>query len=190
MNNEPGMPMARSHDSKTQEPMSGERAGGNAHGEDARVEIALIALEDGSIVLPRAVIAETTTVLSYRREASTEIEGTRELQKWRAPDLTWQGQTIPVIDPMVLVDPARDAVNRSREGSRFVIVLGTLDPKRLPFYALIVRGTPHAVVLTRSRIEALDDYDATPWLWKVRAAGVVAHLLRLDTCEQRLLASM
>lgn len=151
-----------------------------------RVEVAIVALADGSIVLPRAAIVETTTVLSYRRDATSSAPDARN---WRAPDLVWAGRSIPVIDPMVLVDPAREPMTMRQRGERFVILLGTQAPDRLPYYALIVRGTPHPVSITRDRIEALDDFDATPWVWKVRAAGVEAHLLRLDTCEQRLLAS-
>lgn len=152
-----------------------------------RIEVAIVALADGSIVLPRAAIVETTTVLSYRREASSGMAAT---QNWQAPDLTWKGQRVPVIDPMVLVDPAREPVAASKPGARFVVLVGTEAPERLPHYALIVRGTPHPVSITRDRIDALDDFDATPWVWKVRAAGVEAHLLRLDTCEQRLLAAL
>ncbi|WP_019625100.1 hypothetical protein [Thioalkalivibrio sp. ALJT] len=149
---------------------------------DATLEAVIAQLEQGSILLPRSAFLEVATRpgVVVRHSMDPEVP-------WHAPSFVWQDVEVPVVNVDQLLDPARDRDQDRRRFSRLLVMQAVTEPERLPFYALEVRGTPHPVQITPQNIYALEDAEATPWSWRVKASGVTTHLLRLDTIEQSLL---
>ncbi|WP_018880874.1 hypothetical protein [Thioalkalivibrio sp. ALE30] len=146
------------------------------------VEAVIVQLDTGSILLPRSAFLEVTT-----RAGAVEQDAEHPEIPWLEPSLVWQDVQVPVINVNQLLDPGRDSGDDRRRFTRLLVMQAVMQPEHLPFYALEVRGTPHPVQITPQNIYALEDSDATPWSWRVKASGVTTHLLRLDTLEQRLL---
>ncbi|AKJ96146.1 MULTISPECIES: hypothetical protein [Thioalkalivibrio] len=146
------------------------------------VEAVIVQLDSGSILLPRSAFLEVTT-----RAGAVQQESEHPDVPWLQPSLVWQDVQVPVINVNQLLDPGRDSGEDRRRFTRLLVMQAVMQPDHLPFYALEVRGTPHPVQITAQNIYALEDVDATPWSWRVKASGVTTHLLRLDTLEQRLL---
>lgn len=151
-------------------------------GQTGAVEAVIVQLDTGSILLPRSAFLEVTT-----RAGVVEQDSEHPDIPWLEPSLVWQDVRVPVVNVNRLLDPERDSGADRRRFSRLLVMQAVMQPDHLPFYALEVRGTPHPVQITPQNIYALEDAEATPWSWRVKASGVTTHLMRLDTLEQRLL---
>lgn len=151
-------------------------------GQTGAVEAVIVQLDTGSILLPRSAFLEVTT-----RAGVVEQDSEHPDIPWLEPSLVWQDVRVPVVNVNRLLDPEHDSGADRRRFSRLLVMQAVVQPDRLPFYALEVRGAPHPVQITPQNIYALEDAEATPWSWRVKASGVTTHLMRLDTLEQRLL---
>ncbi|WP_018871787.1 hypothetical protein [Thioalkalivibrio sp. ALJ16] len=149
---------------------------------DTALEAVIVQLDQGSILLPRSAFLEVTT-----RAGAVEQDSEHPEVPWLEPSLIWQDVQVPVINVSQLLDPSRDSGQDRRRFRRLLVMQAVMKPEHLPFYALEVRGTPHPVQITPQNIYALEDAEATPWSWRVKASGVTTHLLRLDSIERRLL---
>lgn len=154
----------------------------NEETREPSVESVIVQLDTGSILLPRSAFLEVTT-----RAGALQTDHEQVDVPWLEPSLIWQDVQVPVVNVHRLLYPEHPTEDAQRRFTRLLVMQAITQPERLPFYALEVRGTPHPVRITPHNIYPVDDADALPWAWRVKASGVTSHLLRLDAIEGRLL---
>lgn len=140
----------------------------------------LIALDGDSLLLPNNAIAEVVS--------RDTVQAVDSGLPWWIGQLSWNGQTVPVVQLEVL--SGRPAPAPSRRGR--VVILHSLSEhyqdRRL---AVVTQGYPHLVTLTSSAVKPLPLREAEDAQWVLSRCQIasqiasIPNLMAIDTALAR-----
>lgn len=129
------------------------------------------------LLLPNVTVAEVVV----DNEIVAAPSGSPE---WRVGAVSWRGQMVPVI--------AFEGLNGQavpRAPSQIAILSGISAQRDLPFYGIVIQGTPRLAKVKIAQLEDLEGASTGPVEFlQVRYAGDLAVIPDLDALEAQLLA--
>ncbi|HEX6592813.1 MAG TPA: chemotaxis protein CheW [Moraxellaceae bacterium] len=138
----------------------------------------LLPMTGRQLLLPNVTVAEVVV----DNEVVAAPAGSPE---WRVGAVSWRGQMVPVI--------AFEGLNGQavpRESRQIAILNGISAQRDLPFYGIVIQGTPRLAKVKIAQLEDLDGASTGPVEFlQVRYAGDLAVIPDLDALEAQLLAS-
>lgn len=138
----------------------------------------LIPITGRQLLLPNVTVAEVV-------DAQDLVPAPEGSPAWRLGTVAWRDQMVPVI--------AFEGLNGQpvpREGGQIAILNGISAQRDLPFYGIVVQGTPHLAKVKIAQLEDLEGAGTGPVEFlQVRYAGDLAVIPDLDALEQQLLSA-
>lgn len=145
------------------------------------IRAVLIQTEATPLLLPNATISE---VLSY-----AEPDPVDDAPDWLLGTIRWRGWRLPLVAFAPLIGQGAEQGGLAHK----VIVLKTLGGQAtMPYFALLTKGFPRLVTVSRDRLAAVDDTgDAAPGVRAhVRFNDEPAVIPDIDGIEQALREAM
>jgi chemosensory pili system protein ChpC len=145
------------------------------------IRAVLIQTEATPLLLPNATISE---VLSY-----AEPDPVDDAPDWLLGTIRWRGWRLPLVAFAPLIGQGAEQGGLAHK----VIVLKTLGGQAtMPYFALLTKGFPRLVTVSRDRLAAVDDAgDAAPGVRAhVRFNDEPAVIPDIDGIEQALREAM
>ena len=115
------------------------------------IRAVLIQTEAARLLLPNATISE---VLSYAAPEPVD-----DAPEWLLGTIRWRGWRLPLVAFAPLIGQGAEHGGLGHK----VIVLKTLGGQAtMPYFALLTKGFPRLVTVSRDRLQAVDDGDGQP----------------------------
>lgn len=124
---------------------------------DNIVRSLLIPIKGGKLLVPSAIVAEVTSLLTFEEIPENPYD-------WLDGMLLWRGQRVPLlnIEKILALPPGKKPKRQ-----RIIILYGLEIGQTIPFYALLASDIPRTLILTEENVVKIGEGK--------RHSGIVFH---------------
>ena len=115
------------------------------------IRAVLIQTEAARLLLPNATISE---VLSYAAPDPVD-----DAPEWLLGTIRWRGWRLPLVAFAPLIGQGAE---QGGLGHKVVVLKSLGGQPTMPYFALLTKGFPRLVTVSRDRLQAVDDGDGHP----------------------------